>query len=650
MYRAYIKFLLKSGILEELKNENEYGESSHFQKITSYLEDSNKLHNLYEEFAREPSKYIDFFSFLYQKIIPKSEREDLGEFYTPIAIINYILDVLGYFPHQDIENLCVIDPSCGSGSFLIQVIKRLIQRFTILYDIERIQQFTPSQAKTIIKNIRERVFGIDLNPIACFLCELNIYYALFDLISLILQEDPGYIPERFHIYHMNSLKLLDTPNLTFPSEGFDIVLGNPPYVFIRGIPAQQKRLIDSSDFKTNKGQYDYYQIFVELGIRLLTQGGKLGYIVPDSLLALSNRKIIRKYIMDHTKIKEINHVGEKFQNLSVSNIIIILKKENSYNLRRDNYISIKTSQHKTKLKQKRFKDWDYRFLINLNEKDISLLNHLNKNFPKIKDLIDRDNIAIKLQRGVEIGKDGKIFYCSICKKYYPLPKRRNNLSCKICDTNIEEKNIERIIVDEIPVNSNANYLPFVYAINRYYIEEYKYINKNKNGINYKPLNLYRNRILIRQISENNMICATYDENLSLTTQSIYNLKIRGNVNDNHYFNHYYLLGLLNSELLSYYFLKSFGSYKLLFPRILIEKIKELPIVVPKSKREKKIAEKLSKCVKEVLKMAKNKSEFEEKSRKKLNQIEQSIYELYGIQKKLYIHSFFNDLRKKSPSL
>jgi hypothetical protein len=347
--------------------------------------------------------------------------------------------------------------------------------------------------------------------------------------------------------------------------------------------------------------------------------------------------------MNKTIIEEINYKGEQFDNLSVSNIILILKREHSQSNRLNNIMHIKTSTNHMKLKQKRFKDWDYKFLINLTEMDIPILKDLSENFSNLKQLMRRTDFKIKLKRGVEISKEGQVFFCDNCEKYFPLPKSKKNLQCRICGTKFKEKEIQTIIKDILPKNDPQKYFPFIYSINRYQITEYKYIKINLEGINYKSLDLYKDRILIRQISENRKICATYDNNLSLTTQSIYNLKLAKPIDKGSYFNQYYLLGLLNSELLSYYFLKRFGSYKRLFPRILIEKIKQLPILIPQNHLERKNAKNLSNLVKEILEIAKNKDNLLTNYQKKLKEIDDLIFELYGIheeQKKLYIHSFF----------
>jgi hypothetical protein len=84
----------------------------------------------------------------------------------------------------------------------------------------------------------------------------------------------------------------------------------------------------------------------------------------------------------------------------------------------------------------------------------------------------------------------------------------------------------------------------------------------------------------------------------LTSQSFYNLSIKNSPILE--FNHYFLLGLFNSSLFSYFFIKSFGSYKKLFPRILIEKIYDFPIKVPISKKEKEDGKKIIETVKLIL--------------------------------------------------
>jgi hypothetical protein len=179
---------------------------------------------------------------------------------------------------------------------------------------------------------------------------------------------------------------------------------------------------------------------------------------------------------------------------------------------------------------------------------------------------------------------------------------------------------------------------FVDSIQRYQIRDYKYVALNKNGINYKNPEIYEDRIIIRQLSQNNLICATYDKDLSLTSQSFYNLKIvQSPVKE---FNNLYLLGLINSLLLSYYFMQLFGSYKKLFPRILIEKIKDLPIKVPENEKEKEIASKIIERTKILLFSNEKDSKKLENIQKEVDDLVFRIYAIPGSQKQ-HILRFMN---------
>ncbi|MFX1238365.1 MAG: TaqI-like C-terminal specificity domain-containing protein, partial [Promethearchaeota archaeon] len=343
------------------------------------------------------------------------------------------------------------------------------------------------------------------------------------------------------------------------------------------------------------------QIFIEIGIRFLRNHGRLGYIVPDSILTLTNRRIIRKYIYHLTKIRELFHTGPKFKDLNVSNTIIILEKEESQIARENNTIQINLALNneikKKKLLQKQIKSWNYDFLIHIDKRDIKILDYLSSHFKSLGEIMDLDNYEISLSRGVELGKDGQVICCNNCGYYIPLPKKP--IACFKCkNLDFSFKSPENIIIQEIPKKEENLYKSYIFALERYRVKEKRYINITKKGINYKNLDNYKNSILIRQISKNNHICATLNQDSSLTSQSIYNLRlIRSDIVE---FNELYLLGLINSSLISFFFIKSFGSYKKLFPRILIEKLKSLPIKIPILESEKKIANEIGINVKKIL--------------------------------------------------
>ena len=618
------KFLIDKGIISNLITH--YGIDLKDEEINDFI------HNTVEHLTKIDSKEIydikekidlkydlDDIAKYYEKIVPHGQRKTTGEFFTPIQIVDYILKSVGYTDQHDIQDKKLIDLSCGSGSFLIRAVNILTKRLITRTKSNKNSELFPNQAAQIINKVKDNIYGIDINPIACILCQINIYFTLFKLIKIIIKNNKDYDIPIFSITNK------DTLQLNFNTK-YDYVVGNPPYLFIRTIPQEYRNFIEKLPLETNKGQYDSYQIFTELGIKLLKKNGFLGYIIPDSLLVLSNRKILRKYIYESTKIIEIYYSGPQFDKPIVSNIILTLEKESDEIKRKNNQIKIKfplsQSQADNKILQNLIEHWDYEFLINLNQRDIEILDHLNSNFPKLSDLMNDTRFSLSLKRGVEIGKDGYVVYCETCQIYQPLPKKK--LVCKTCGSPLNEKFIDNMILESIPEGHEEEFQRFLYSMNRYSAKDFKYIRLGMKGINYKGEDTFKKRIVIRQLSQENLICATYNED-AWTSQSIYNLEIiRNPVLE---FNHHYLLGLINSHLLSYYFLKSFGSYKKLFPRILIEKLKNLPIKVPQSIVEKELAKDIQEKVLKILQII-QKNSLEAKNL--ANQVEIIVQKLYKI--------------------
>jgi len=321
-----------------------------------------------------------------------------------------------------------------------------------------------------------------------------------------------------------------------------------------------------------------------------------------------------------------------------------LEKEIDEIKRKNNQIIIKLpliqSQPDNQIAQNLIEHWDYEFLINLNEIDLRILDYLNTDSPRLEELIESSKFNIRLSRGVELGKEGKIIFCDNCKRFYPLPSK--DFTCQECMSTLNTNSIEKIIIEEIPNGLESNFKPFLYSMNRYVVKELKYIDMTKKGIKYKDLDIYNNRIVIRQLSQNNLICANYDKN-SVTSQSFYNLKINGSSVPE--FNNIYILGLLNSQLLSYYFIKSFGSYKKYFPRILIEKLRKLPLKVPKTTNEKLLAQKLTVNINEILKNMKSNKNLASNFQRISDLL---VFELYQINEndRNYIFNYIQNLRDK----
>ena len=230
----FLEYLKKEKIIEniiELCSISliEGSEINFLNKIKEYL---------FKTATLDEDSHIDVLGNIHQKYLNHKEKKVLGEFYTPPTVVNYIVDTVGYTNTNIIENKKLIDISCGSGSFIIQAIRRLIHRHLKILNYEHLSDLTPEEAKNIVLSVRENIYGVDINPIACILCQLNIHYMLYETLEVIREFDENYILPKFNIKNINSLELENY-------EQYDFVVGNPPYLFIRDIPSEQRKLIET---------------------------------------------------------------------------------------------------------------------------------------------------------------------------------------------------------------------------------------------------------------------------------------------------------------------------------------------------------------------------------------------------------------------
>jgi hypothetical protein len=124
--------------------------------------------------SEDPSNSRDLLKKLYQQLFPRAVRHDLGEYYTPDWLAEHVLNEVGYSGDPSCR---VIDPSCGSGTFLVVVINR-IRRW---YDVNR--ESCPLQEGDLCNAILSNVVGFDLNPLAVMAARTNYLIAIRDLIS-----------------------------------------------------------------------------------------------------------------------------------------------------------------------------------------------------------------------------------------------------------------------------------------------------------------------------------------------------------------------------------------------------------------------------------------------------------------------------------
>ena len=168
--------------------------------LRNNLKDS--INALFEVMSKLNLLYIttDMFREVYQNMLPSEVRKSLGEFYTNDEIVNRVLDAAGLNADAIRElyerwrggdkNTIILDPACGSGSFLVNVVKRIFNSLEGR-DLQKVKEF-----------IENNVIGIDINPFAVEMAKLNLIIAI---ASEMVKRGGLYIPSELRIYWADSL-------------------------------------------------------------------------------------------------------------------------------------------------------------------------------------------------------------------------------------------------------------------------------------------------------------------------------------------------------------------------------------------------------------------------------------------------------------
>lgn len=298
----------------------------------------------------------DILGKLYEKYLPREERKSLGEFYTPDEVIDYILDAVGYVPNKAIEEKDLIDPTCGSGGFLVRATRRLIARHAVKFGKaspkealdnrkwhDVYDRLTPKECEEIVNSVALHIHGFDINPFAVNITEMNLLFQIIDLYFKAAKGNKGFTVPRFKVYETDSLEVQNRQlNITqfygatgknlakdkettdeLKKKKYDFVVGNPPYVKVQKLPSIQKEMLEKS-FKTAKGLYDLYTIFVEFGIGELNSSGRLGFIISDKFVQRGYGEPLKDIIASETTIEEIIDFGDTPVFEGVTNYPLIL--------------------------------------------------------------------------------------------------------------------------------------------------------------------------------------------------------------------------------------------------------------------------------------------------------------------------------------
>lgn len=532
---------------------------------------------------------------------PKPEvRKAGGVYYTPQYIVDYIVKntlgklIEGKTPEQ-IAEIKIIDPACGSGSFLLGAYQYLLDFHTDYYkknpDYRLKQNNIPTGKKTTSTKKKEaaaapltpyghltaaekkrillnNIFGVDLDAQAVEVTKLSL------LLKCLEGETRAAIDRQVGIFHERALPTLDEnikagnslvaldfydgqidfePGIEkkikpfdwksqFPSVfergGFDVVVGNPPYLSTKRGFAEETYLNTyfKKAYQTATGQFDAYCLFIEAALRLLNKSQCFhSFIIPKPFLTNQNMETARLCLLnDVIDILNIADFGTPFNDAGVEAIVYIVSKNNK-DIVADIQIDIFDKEgeliKKSNTSKETFKFASFHsFIINSSPENSDILNKVERNTIPLQNIID------KITRGVEAGKKDKTIL------------------------NFDNGRVIKLLRGEDVARYSINW-------NNLYMQV-DYEDKKK----YKDRSLYEceEKILVRRVT--NALIATLDDKSYWNLNTVYNLHTTQ-------IDKKYLIGLLNSKLLNFWFKHKFVFEDKLFPYVRVSQLKTIPIKI-----------------------------------------------------------------------
>ncbi|MCB9336597.1 MAG: N-6 DNA methylase [Lewinellaceae bacterium] len=439
--------------------------------------------------------------------------------------------------------LTICDPACGSGAFLNQALEFLINEHRYVDELnaklferegENLMVFQDVSADILEKNL----YGVDINEESVEIAKLSLWLRTAQKgrkLSVLsnnikcgnsLIDDPAVAGDKAFNWEK------EFPQV-FEKGGFDVVIGNPPYVRSRELFSDQEKDYFLDNFKAVSYQPDLYKLFIEKSTILIKSNGLTSFITPSVFLVNDYDRTLRKFLLTENQIVSFATSDEQiFQDASVKTVIFVLKSQTPVNSQITFYkIGNSNFEIEKQLPQDFFISESYIINDKVNKDSFEVISKMNQ-FPKLEQFFEVKN-------GIKVRKE-LLFSEKIDDNHKPY---------------LLGKNIKR----------------FYLSFNQEYIH---YLPQNEslytNQAFRSPEIFIESKLIVRQILGESIITC-FDPDGYYTDQTTYV------INSNSEPDLKYLLGILNSKLLSYYFKNTFSDSKITFPKVKRSQLLELPI-------------------------------------------------------------------------
>lgn len=208
------------------------------------------------------------------------DEVEYGEVFTRLWVVDTILNLVGYTADKDLSKTKLVEPSIGSGAFLVPVVERLLD--------------SAQRHGVPLSSLTDNVFGLDLRQEHVETCRTKLEQLLVDAGA---KPDEAVALVAGWLHHGDFL--LDE----IPSN-VDFVVGNPPYIRTEDLDDKVEAEYRTR-WRTMRGRADIYIGFYERSLGLLKQGGKLGYICADRWMRNAYGKYLRGLVVSGYAVETV---------------------------------------------------------------------------------------------------------------------------------------------------------------------------------------------------------------------------------------------------------------------------------------------------------------------------------------------------------
>ncbi len=520
------------------------------------------------------------------------QRKDLGAFYTPsylaksltqAAINQFLITQINSQTHSKfssleemlntsnvliieklkriLEEIKILDGSTGDGEFLkacLITIKPIKEKIDNLLSIER------ASSDILLNILRSNLFGMEIDSEAVSRCHKTLGTVIHNRN---LPSENKTLSTNIITGDFLESSLSDWTKLPPAANGFDVILGNPPWGG-KLTKVQREHYHNKFKLKSPKRNLNIFSLFVYQAAHLLNPDyGILAYLLPKNVARSNQYTNLREFLITNFQILSINFHG-LFRNVTQEFISII-------SLYRKNIPSehVVLIDGKTHVPQASYlTNIDNIFTKEFNPQSAQFIQLINENSSSLAHFLT-------IQRGEELSKRGGIMFCPNCTEWVPLSSRKSRTICSICKQALRERKLKtRFLITKQPTAHHTQPILTGDDFEAFSIHNTHFIDPTVKFRSKKNPSIYNSpKIVIQKIKP--YLCAAYDSNRYWTTQNVYNLTLKPSHRDKPDLL-FFILSVLNSSLYRWFYESQFNLGSRYTNAISINNLRRLPLKNP----------------------------------------------------------------------